>query len=102
MRGNFDNIQPLAGGQITACGPIEWEPGDQGRVITRVDVRFSRPNDNVNGHSHDVTFRQGIDNTWTFTMDSNGFAPGPADAWGQFEDSKGKKVEWTHRGVTIG
>jgi len=101
MRGNFDNIQPLAGGQITACGPIEWEPGDQGRVIKRVDVKFRRDDDNVGGHSEDVEFRQGTHNTWTFTMDSNGFDPGPADAWGQFEDTKGKKVEWRDQ-VTIG
>ena len=102
MRGNFEDSQPLAGGQITACGPILWDmPQDQGRVITRVDVRFSRDNDNVNGHSDHVTFRQGTDNTWTFTMDSNGFDPGPADAWGQFEDSRGKKVEWRDQ-VTIG
>jgi hypothetical protein len=48
-----------------------------------------------------VEFRQGTDDTWSFTMDSNGFAPGTADAWGQFEDSNGEKVEWRDQ-VTIG
>ena len=98
MVGKFDAKQEMSADKqtIETCGPITWElPQDQGVTITRVNVEFEDAHGRkCNGHSKDLSFAQGTDQMWAFTMRNNGMAPGRATARGEFVTEHGK-VPWT-------
>jgi hypothetical protein len=98
MLGRFDREQRTTADRrkIIAAGPIEWEPGDEGRKITRLDVEFApESGPNCNGRSPDgVTFDQGVHTRWEFEMPNNGMALGPVKAIGKARLDDGQRTEW--------
>jgi hypothetical protein len=98
MFGRFDRLQKTTANreQINACGPINWGPGDAGKVITRIEVTFEQSGDTCKAHSPSgMTFRPGTDDRWAFQMSNNGMELGPVTATGLAKFQNGDEVSWT-------
>jgi hypothetical protein len=106
MMGKFDLKQTVSANRqtITAAGPIEWAPGDQGRKVVEMRVEFKPTSGtNCNGRvppPNGATFDQGRDTRWSFEMPNNGMALGLATAKGEARLDNGTVVKW-EQGVLL-
>jgi len=98
MVGKFDQQLKIRNGQITVCGPLRWDPGDEGMTV-QIDATVAQNGNKVKCNGNFTAPKKGaamfpVLTTWTMTVANNGLTPGWADGAAVARNSGNVKSQW--------
>ena len=98
MVGEFDPQLRISGKEITVCGPLRWDPGDEGMTV-QIDATVAQNGNEVKCNGNFTAPKKGeatfpFLTAWSMTVDVRDLAPGWAHGEGVAKNRGNVKSDW--------